>query len=172
LRQRLPLILSAIALVVSLLGTSPLGQAAGNAVHAAVPLALFANDAGKLNGHTSSTAPKGGQIPVLDAGGKLPAGIRFDVSKVKVTLGPAVSLPVAETTTLTATCAAGSFVVGGGYNVHLTEAGSPRVDAQQPEPQTQAWQVEAYNVPLIDPATGKIATHAGRARAFAVCVRP
>ena len=65
MRQRLPLILSATALLVSVLGATPIGQAAGGVIGKAVPLALFAKNAGKLNGHTSSVRPKAGQIPVL-----------------------------------------------------------------------------------------------------------
>lgn len=76
MKKRLPLILSMTALVVSILGTTPLGHAAGSAVSAVVPLAKTANwakNAGKLNGHTSSRVPRVGQIPVVGTNGKLPA---------------------------------------------------------------------------------------------------
>ena len=78
MKQRLPLILSATALLVSLLGSTPIGQAAGSAIAQVVPRAKtadFAKNAGKLNGHASSTNPKVGQIPVLGLNGKLPASI-------------------------------------------------------------------------------------------------
>jgi hypothetical protein len=78
MKQRLPLILSSSALIVALLGTTPLGKAAGNAIAKVVPYASkagFARNAGKLNGHTSSATPKRGQIPVVGASGKLPASI-------------------------------------------------------------------------------------------------
>jgi hypothetical protein len=75
MRQRLPLVFSATALVVAVFGVTPLGQAAGNLIGKAVPVALFAKNAGKLNGHTSSVAPKAEQIPVLGPDGKLPASI-------------------------------------------------------------------------------------------------
>jgi hypothetical protein len=74
--KRLPLILSTTALVVSLLGTTPLGHAARSAVSTVVPLAKTANyakNAAKLNGHGSSLAPRAGQIPVVGKNGKLPA---------------------------------------------------------------------------------------------------
>jgi hypothetical protein len=77
MRQRLPLLLSATALVVALFGSTPLGSAADR-VLAKVPyagLADVAKNAQKLNGHTSATKPKAGQIPVLDATGKLPAAL-------------------------------------------------------------------------------------------------
>jgi hypothetical protein len=78
MRQRLPVMLSATALVVALLGVTPLGRASADAIGKAVPFANvagFAKNSGKLNGRTSSRAPRAGQIPVLDASGKLPASI-------------------------------------------------------------------------------------------------
>jgi hypothetical protein len=78
MKTRLPLVLSTTALLVSLLGSTPLGQAAAGAVAKVVPRAKtadFATNAGKLNGHRSSTNPKAGQIPVVAANGKLPASI-------------------------------------------------------------------------------------------------
>lgn len=74
MKHRLPLVLSALALVISLLGAAALGMAASSAQ--IVPLAKtsnYAKNAGKLNGHKSSTVPRAGQIPVVDATGKLPA---------------------------------------------------------------------------------------------------
>jgi hypothetical protein len=77
-KARLPLVLSITALVVSLLGATPLGRAASDAVAQVVPRAKkadFAANAGKLNGHRSSTKPGVGQIPVVGKNGKLPASI-------------------------------------------------------------------------------------------------
>jgi hypothetical protein len=77
MNQRLPLVLSTTALVVALVGSTPLGNAAQNALEQ-VPRAKradFASNAGKLNGHKSSLSPKRGQIPVVGADGKLPASI-------------------------------------------------------------------------------------------------
>jgi hypothetical protein len=75
---RLPLILSSAALLVALLGSTPLADAAGSALDKVVPRAKradFASNAGKLNGHKSSLNPKRGQIPVVDANGKLPPSL-------------------------------------------------------------------------------------------------
>ena len=77
MNQRLPLVLSATALVVALVGSTPLGNAAQNVLQQ-VPRAKradFAANAGKLNGHKSSLNPKRGQIPVVGADGKLPASL-------------------------------------------------------------------------------------------------
>ncbi len=77
MNQRLPLVLSATALVVALVGSTPIGNAAQNVLEQ-VPRAKradFAANAGKLNGHKSSLNPTRGQIPVVGADGKLPASI-------------------------------------------------------------------------------------------------
>ena len=77
MNQRLPLVLSATALVIALVGSTPLGNAAQNVLEQ-VPRAKradFASNAGKLNGHKSSLNPIRGQIPVVGADGKLPASI-------------------------------------------------------------------------------------------------
>jgi len=75
--KRLPLVLSSTALVIALVGSTPLGNAAQNVLQQ-VPRAKradFAANAGKLNGHKSSLNPIRGQIPVVGADGKLPASI-------------------------------------------------------------------------------------------------
>ena len=78
MNQRLPLILSTTALVVALVGSTPLGRAAESALEQVAPRAKkadFAANAGKLNGHRSSVNPKVGQIPVVGQNGKLPASL-------------------------------------------------------------------------------------------------
>ena len=78
MRRQVPLVLSAAALVTAVLGSTQVGRAAGNLIEQIVPhakLADFATNAGKLNKHKASTTPKAGQIPVLNARGKLPASI-------------------------------------------------------------------------------------------------
>lgn len=75
MKQRLPVILSATALVVALLGATPLGQAAGNVVHKIPPFAQRANfakvagNANALGGHKPSEYAR------LGADGKLPADL-------------------------------------------------------------------------------------------------
>lgn len=79
--KRLPVILSATALVVSVLGATPLGQAAGRAIISIPPLAKrafhanVADNALKLSGHKASATGGAGTIPVLDAKGRLPASV-------------------------------------------------------------------------------------------------
>jgi hypothetical protein len=78
MRKRPQLGISVVALVIALLGWTPIGQAASNGIAKVVPyanVAGFAKNAGKLNGHVSSRAPRAGQIPVVNATGKLPASL-------------------------------------------------------------------------------------------------
>jgi hypothetical protein len=70
-RERLPLVLSITALLVALAGFTPLGEAARNAV----PIALFAKNAGKVNGLKASRTPKAGQLVALGADGKFPDSV-------------------------------------------------------------------------------------------------
>ena len=84
MRQRVPLILSATALVIAVFGATGLGHAAGRVVQSVPPFAKkagYAKRAGvaanalALNGHKASTSPAAGTIPVLEAQAKLPAPI-------------------------------------------------------------------------------------------------
>jgi hypothetical protein len=84
MRQRLPIILSTTALIVALIGSTPIGHAARDAIHAVPPFAKkagYANRAGvaenakRLAGRTASQNPGPNQIPVLNVSGQLPASI-------------------------------------------------------------------------------------------------
>ena len=84
MRERLPIVLSASALLVAVFGATPLGHAAGSALHSVPPFAKragFARFAGtadnakRLAGHRASVTPKAGEIPILGLGGKLPMSI-------------------------------------------------------------------------------------------------
>ena len=175
--KRLPIVLSVLALVISVLGATSAGNAAANLARGVVPpLALFANNAGKLQGHTSSTVPAAGQIPVLDASGALPASVlrnapSFDASKVGLTGGPATFLAVGDYTKMTAICPAGSIVIGGGFDAHMIIAGDIRVTASLPDEGNQSWNVTVYNNPIYDRSTGQVATHTGKGKAYALCVK-
>ena len=81
MHQRLPLVLSASALLVAVFGATPLGNAANRAIHAVPPFAKsagyarFAGDSTKLNGHKSALSGAPGTIPVVDKNGKLPSSV-------------------------------------------------------------------------------------------------
>jgi hypothetical protein len=95
MRTRLPFVLSATALVVTIFISTPLGNAAGDAIRAVPPFAKnadFAKQAGnaaKLNGRRSALTGAPGTILVLDSNGKLPAAIGPDTSRL---LGPTVTV--------------------------------------------------------------------------------
>jgi hypothetical protein len=129
MNQRLPLVLSTTALVVALVGSTPLGNAAQNVLQQ-VPRAKradFASNAGKLNGHKSSLNPTRGQIPVVGADGKLPASIGAVGPKGEP--GPAgtggyliktenVSVPQGDNDDkpVGISCPGGRVALGGGYS--------------------------------------------------------
>jgi Collagen triple helix repeat (20 copies) len=69
-RQRLPVVLSAAALVVAVLSATPSGIAGS-----AVRVALFAKNAAKVSGIAASKKPKGGKLLPLGKNGKFPASV-------------------------------------------------------------------------------------------------
>jgi hypothetical protein len=75
--------LGVLALAVSV-GSSAAGRTVAKVHGKVIPLALYANNAGKLGGHSAAVIPKAGQIPVVGASGKLPRSILPVVS-----VGPA-----------------------------------------------------------------------------------
>ena len=80
MRARLPLVLSALAVVVAVLGSTPLGDAARDIVPFArkagyAQRAGTAETAKTLAGHRATATGAPGGIPVIDATGKLPAAL-------------------------------------------------------------------------------------------------
>jgi hypothetical protein len=71
-RQRLPVVLSAAALLIAVLGATPLGHAAQKGV---ARIALYAKNAGKVGGITASKKPKPGKLVPLGRNGKFPASV-------------------------------------------------------------------------------------------------
>jgi hypothetical protein len=70
MKQRIPITLSVVALVIAVMGKTPVGQAAR---HAVVP--LFAKNAGSVDGIKASKSPKAGQLLALGANRKFPASV-------------------------------------------------------------------------------------------------
>jgi len=141
MRQRVPLVLSATALAVALLGSTPLGHAAGGVVQKVVPRAAFAENAGKLNGRKSSTSPTAGQIPVVGSNGKLPASI-VAVTSTGPKGDPGVSgyeqvvkpltLVDAGSNNYDVPCPGDKVVIAGGWDTTKT-AGAAIVSGSQPK---------------------------------------
>ena len=70
--QRLPVVLSAAALLIAVLGATPLGHAARQGV---ARVALYAKNAGKVGGIAASKKPKAGKLLPLGRNGKFPASV-------------------------------------------------------------------------------------------------
>jgi len=78
MKQRLPLTLSAIALVVALFGATPLGRAARDLTGVVPPFAKkagYATNAGAVNGIRASRTAKAGYLVPLGADGKFPVSV-------------------------------------------------------------------------------------------------
>ncbi len=90
MRRRLPIALGFAALVVAVLGFTSLG-AAGTALRGATPVkvALFAKNAGMVNGISASKTPKGGHLVPLKRNGKLPDSVIPIGIEVEGPQGPA-----------------------------------------------------------------------------------
>ena len=76
--RRLPFMLSAAALVVAVLGSTPVGHAVGSQVPLFAKKAGYANRAGNaatLNGLKASKLPRPGLLLPLAADGKFPASV-------------------------------------------------------------------------------------------------
>ncbi len=190
MRQRLPLLISATALTVAILGSTPLGHAALDAVPFAkragtansakvATRAKVARNALKLNGRTASMTPRAGQIPVVLADGKLPASLgQVGPTGPQGPAGPqgpkgdagAAGLSAVEVVTSSASAAAGAF--GGdsatcpnGKIVLGGGVSSANVDvyvtASQPIG-TTAWSGRVYNASA---ASASVTT-------YAVCAKP
>ena len=72
MKQRIPLALSSAALIVAVMGTTPISQAAKHAVAKVPP---FATNAGSVNGIKASKTPKPGQLLALGNTAKFPASV-------------------------------------------------------------------------------------------------
>jgi Collagen triple helix repeat (20 copies) len=70
MRQRIPIVVSVTALVVAILGSTSLGEAASNAVRA-----TFANNADKVDGIHASRKPTAGRLLPLGKNKKFPASV-------------------------------------------------------------------------------------------------
>ena len=167
MRSRLPLVLSSMALVIAIFGSTPFGRAA---IATAVPLAKrayladTAKNAIKVDNIKASRTPTPGMLLPLDATGKLPESVgaigpkgdkgdKGDRGAAKVVVRSIfAATPVTAFTTATATCDSGEKATGGGF-AHQGTA----FEVVKSEPSTSdgnsvpdgntatAWTVEGYN---------------------------
>jgi hypothetical protein len=76
--KRLPIVLSATALVIAVFGSTPVGHAVASAVPPFAKKAGYAERAGNaaaLNGIKASKQPRAGQLVPLDKNGRFPASV-------------------------------------------------------------------------------------------------
>jgi hypothetical protein len=171
--QRLSLILSCTALVVALLGVTPLGHAASSVASKVVPYAKrsgYATNAGAVAGIKAARKPTAGRLVPLGPDGKLPASVGAagpagkqgppGVSGLEFVYGLGDS-DANDRAEARATCPDGKKLIGGGFlpNQHLplgyvamTESG-PRpaasawvVKAMEVKPYAGAWEIEAWAI--------------------------
>jgi len=75
MRGRLPVVLSLLALLIALLGWTGVGEAALKSAEKAVKSALFAKNAGAVNGIQASATPKPGELLPLGSDGQFPSSV-------------------------------------------------------------------------------------------------
>ena len=164
MRQRLPLVLSAAALAVALLGATPLGEAARNAV----PLALFAKNSDKVDGIHASRIPRAGYLVPLGSNGRFPpavgaVGPAGPAGPAGAAGPPGVSGLVlvsddtaADSSSPKATqavCPTGKKVLGGGSELTANAAGSAvAVQDSHPQPSGSGWYASAAETAAFAPS--------------------
>lgn len=142
MQQRLPVVLSATALAVALLGSTPLGEAARDLASSVPPFAKkagyanqagFAKNAGAVAGIKAARTPKPGLLVPLGADGKFPAAVGLagppgeagpkgdagapgspGLSELEYVLATALYSSDSGVKSVTASCPSGKKVVGGG----------------------------------------------------------
>lgn len=174
--KRLPLVLSATALAVALFGSTPLGEAAREAIPPLAKKANFAANAGAVNGIRASRTPRPNQLVPLGPDAHFPASVgaigppgpvgpRGDAGlpglsgllAVSVSSGADSSSPK----TSTATCPSGKRVLGGGATIVGGGPGGPAITQSQPvggdAASANAWTATAYEVGSYTPSWRLIA---------------
>jgi hypothetical protein len=179
--SKLAVVLSATALVVSLLGSTSAGRAALDAV---VPVRLAkrayladtAKNALKVDNIKASRTPTPGMLLALDAAGKLPASVgavgpkgdKGDPGATNVVVR--VSDPVTATdgnvyATTTVQCASGEVAVGGGGGAVASGAGGVTLTDSKPTPNTTGSTPTGWSA-------GMIVSSGYSGAAYVICARP
>ena len=135
MRNRWPVVFSITALIVAVLGATPVGEAALNALPRASvgPLQLKANAVTSVkvkNGSLLRADFRAGQIPVGPAGPAGPAGAQGAPGTSGLqTVFTTSAINSTATRTLTATCPSGKTALGGGVAVTPTTASEVAITA-------------------------------------------
>jgi hypothetical protein len=137
MRDRLPLIVSALALVVSLTGASAFAatQINGTSIKDhSIPVAKLTRTAiTQLHGAAGADGETGDPGQPGASGIPGPQGVPgvaggFDPRKVAYVTGPVSMIAPGQTLAISAVCAPGSKVVGGGYFASINDVGATEPD--------------------------------------------
>ena len=148
MKGRLPTVLSITAIVIAVLGLTPLG----NAAREVLPKARFAKNADRVDGLHASRSPKAGRLLALSSSKKFPASV------IPVTTPPGVSglevitaataLDSSSPKSVLVNCSTGKKVIGGGAAV--TGGGSSDVSVTEHYPSTTTqWTARAVEVNAV-----------------------
>lgn len=128
MKRRLPIVLSVTALLIAVAGTTPLGEAASDAIP------RFARNADKVDGIHASRTPRAGRLLALNRQRKFPASVLPSTTGLTgleaVTAATAADSSSPKSVTLN--CPAGKRVLGGGARV--TGAGATEVAVTEAYP--------------------------------------
>ena len=145
MKRRLPIVLSVTALVIAIAGTTPLGEAASDAIP------RFARNAGKVDGLDASRTPKAGRLLALNRNKKFPASVFTSTGLSGLETVSAVTATDSSTPkSVTVTCPTGKRVISGGARVTGASPGDLGVTEAYPPNPTQ-WITLARE---LDPVTG------------------
>lgn len=127
MKRRLPILLSASALVIAVAGITPLGQAASDAIP------RFARNADRVDGLHASRTPKAGRLLALNRQKKFPASVLPASGLSGLEIITAVSATDSSSPkSVTVTCPTGKRVLGGG--ARATGAGATEVSVTEGYP--------------------------------------
>jgi hypothetical protein len=161
-RSRLPLVLSSMALVIAIFGSTPFGRAA---IATAVPLAKrayladTAKNAIKVDNIKASRTPTPGMLLPLDATGKLPESVgavgpkgdKGDNGATRTVVRSKVDDSASNLSQVTVKCASGERATGGGFATPSTYTAAiwasfpSNNGVPEPGKSATAWTVRAYD---------------------------
>jgi hypothetical protein len=160
---RLPVVLSIAALTVAVLGSTSVGHAFSSAASAPVKRAVFAKNAGAVNGIKASRTPAPGKLVPLGLDGKFPASVGLAGPKGEKgdkgdtgTQGPAgisgwgyyiQEQDIASKTiaTWSVSCPAGQKPLGGGVSTTNPFAATVAESAPIIDPTATGWGTAVFN---------------------------
>ena len=144
MKRRLPIVLSVTALVIAIAGTTPLGEAASDAIP------RFARNADKVDGIHASRTPKAGRLLALNRQRKFPVSVLPTTGLSGLEIATLASAQDSSTPKVVlVTCPVGKRPISSAHRVTGGGASSIAVTESYPNSATQ-WTMRAVE----SPATG------------------